>query len=86
MCGRENARFTPLRPLAPCRADRRFAEPLREAGALEAILGELLEEAAAELERRGEGGLAFEAMRRYFRQEWDRVAEIIENSAPGGRP
>lgn len=67
MCGRENARFTPLRPLAPCRADRRFAEPLREAGALEAILGELLEETAAELERRGEGGLAFEA--RFFRAD-----------------
>ncbi|MFT3809861.1 MAG: DNA polymerase Y family protein [Micropepsaceae bacterium] len=69
ICGHEDRRLTPLRPPPPCRADRRFAEPLASAAALEEVLGGLLDEAAAELERRGLGGQTFEVS--FFRSDGD---------------
>lgn len=61
LCGLEDTRLTPVRPLPQCRATRRFAEPMADAGALETVLHELLAEALGILALRGEGGLVFEA-------------------------
>lgn len=61
ICGLENKRLTPLRPLPQCRAVRRFPEPLINADVLEDSLKHLLGDVFSELERRGEGGLTFEA-------------------------
>lgn len=80
LCGRENARFTPLRPPPQCRAVRRFAEPLMEAAALGGVIGDLLGEAVAELGRREEGGRAFEAC--FFRTD----GEVRRITVETGRP
>lgn len=80
LCGEENARFTPLRPPPPCRAERRFAEPLTEAHALEAVIDDLLATAFAMLERRGEGGRAFEA--RFFRTDGETRSLHVETGRP----
>lgn len=78
--GEEETRLTPLRPEPVCRATRRFAEPLSDAGALEAILKALLESAATDLERRGEGGLGFEAG--FFRADGDVRRLAVETGRP----
>lgn len=80
ICGTENARFTPLRPPPSCRAERRFAEPMTDAGALGAVILDLLAEALGELERRGEGGRAFEV--RFFRTD----GEVRRIAVETGRP
>lgn len=59
--GREDIRITPHRTPPACRTDRVFAEPIIEAEFIETVIGELLTEAMALLERNGEGGRSFEA-------------------------
>jgi len=65
--GREDARITPLRPPPDCVVERHFAEPLQDAGGLEAIVARLFDEAARLLEQRGAGGRAFEVS--FFRSD-----------------
>ncbi len=61
LLGREDTRIVPLRPPAACTAERHFLEPLVQAQALEAVLGELVREIAIPLAQRGIGGRGFEA-------------------------
>jgi protein ImuB len=65
--GREDGRITPLRPLPDCMVERRFAEPFLDLAAIEAVLRPLIAEAMGILEKRGQGGRAFEA--RFFRTD-----------------
>ena len=59
--GEEDIAITPRRPLPPCTAERQFADPIARQEDVLATIGHLLEQAGAMLERRGEGGMAFEA-------------------------
>lgn len=67
ICGQEDRRLTPLRPQPQCRADRRFAEPLTNAEALEGVLCSLLDDVIADLAARGQGGQSFEVA--FFRTD-----------------
>jgi protein ImuB len=58
--GREDARITPLRPPPDCVVERHFAEPLLDAGSIEAVVTRLTGEAARLLAARAEGGRVFE--------------------------
>lgn len=78
--GREDARITPLRPLPDCMVERRFAEPFLDLAAIENVLRPLIAEAMGILERRGEGGRAFEA--RFFRADGAVRALHFETGAP----
>ncbi|QGM95650.1 DNA polymerase Y family protein [Methylocystis rosea] len=78
--GREDARITPLRPLPECMVERRFAEPFLDLSAIENVLRPLIAEAMGILERRGEGGRAFEA--RFFRTDGAVAALRFETGAP----
>ncbi len=80
VCGHEVRRPTPLRALPLCRAVRRFAEPMVDAGALEDILKELLGETIAELTRRGEGGCIFDAG--FFRTDGEVRRLVVETGQP----
>ena len=59
--GVETAPMQKLRADAPCRAERRFAEPLIQTEALESTLAALIAEVVEDLTRRGAGGRIFEA-------------------------
>ena len=59
LLGRRDARITPLRPPPPVTADRVLVEPITGTEQVEGVLGDLLAEAAAQLERRGEGARGF---------------------------
>ncbi|MBM3563750.1 MAG: DNA polymerase Y family protein [Alphaproteobacteria bacterium] len=78
--GREDARITPLRPLPDCMVERRFAEPFLDLSAIENVLRPLIAEAMGILEKRGEGGRAFEA--RFFRTDSAVRALYFETGAP----
>ncbi|MGD9540399.1 MAG: DNA polymerase Y family protein [Methylocystis sp.] len=78
--GREDARLTPLRPLPDCMVERRFAEPFLDLSAIEHVLRPLIAEAMGLLEKRGEGGRAFEA--RFFRADGAVRALYFETGAP----
>ncbi|MGJ0504123.1 MAG: Y-family DNA polymerase [Methylocystis sp.] len=78
--GREDARITPLRPLPECMVERRFAEPFLDLSAIENVLRPLIGEAAGILEKRGQGGRAFEA--RFFRTDGAVAAVHFETGAP----
>lgn len=78
--GREDARVTPLRPLPDCMVERRFAEPFLDLAAIEAVLRPLIAEAMGLLEKRGQGGRAFEA--RFFRTDGVVRALYFETGAP----
>jgi protein ImuB len=78
--GREDARITPLRPLPECMVERRFAEPFLDLSAIENVLRPLIAEAAGILEKRGQGGRAFEA--RFFRTDGAVGAVHFETGAP----
>jgi protein ImuB len=80
ICGREDTRLTPLRALPDCHVDRRFAEPLKHEAALSDVLKEMMYAAFAELERRGEGGRAFEV--RFFRTDGEIQALSVETGRP----
>jgi protein ImuB len=57
--GREDIRITPLRPPPVMMAERHFSEPMTAMEGLLAVLQELAQDIARELEARGEGGRAF---------------------------
>jgi protein ImuB len=78
--GREDARITPLRPLPDCMVERRFAEPFLDLAAIENVLRPLIAEAMGILEKRGQGGRAFEA--RFFRADGAVRALCFETGAP----
>ncbi len=78
--GREDARITPLRPLPECMVERRFAEPFLDQAAIEEVLRPLIAEAMGILEKRGQGGRAFEA--RFFRTDGAVAALRFETGAP----
>ncbi|MCU0830366.1 MAG: DNA polymerase Y family protein [Rhizobiaceae bacterium] len=59
--GREDMRITPLRPPAPCMAERHFAEPMLQQEAVSATLLSLARDVCSLLERQSAGGRAFEA-------------------------
>jgi protein ImuB len=59
LLGHEHGPGTPLRPQAPLRFIRRFAEPVAHERAVAAAFAELLGEAARALEERGLGGRRF---------------------------
>ncbi len=67
LLGREDLRLTPLRPPPDCMVERHFAEPLAQSDSIEAVLSDLIHEAKALLERRGQGGRFFEAS--FFRAD-----------------
>jgi protein ImuB len=67
LLGREDLRITPLRPPPDCMVERHFAEPLAQSESIEAVLSDLIREAQAFLERRGQGGRLFEAS--FFRAD-----------------
>jgi protein ImuB len=67
LLGREDLRITPLRPPPDCMVERHFAEPLAQRDSIEAVLSDLIQEAKAFLERRGQGGRLFEAS--FFRAD-----------------
>ncbi len=82
--GREDVRITPLNPAPACRVERRFAEPIAQAGAIEAALVDLIGEAAVRLEAAGEGGRAFEAL--FFRADGGMQRLRVETSRPSRDP
>lgn len=55
MLGRVDSRITPRRALPPVAAERRFAEPVGSVDHVLSIIGELLAEGCAELEKRASG-------------------------------
>jgi protein ImuB len=59
--GREDMRITPLRPPAPCMAERHFAEPMLHQDSVSATLASLADDVCALMGRRGAGGRIFEA-------------------------
>jgi protein ImuB len=65
--GREDIRIKPLRPPPDCMVERHFPEPLAQREPIEDALRDLMLETALLLERRGQGGRAFEAC--FFRAD-----------------
>lgn len=65
--GHEDVRIKPLRSPPDCMVERHFAEPLAQREQIDAALCDLMLETARLLERRGEGGRAFEA--HFFRAD-----------------
>lgn len=59
--GQEDVRITPSRPAAPCIVDRLLVEPITRQEDVEAVLSDLLVEAADRLDQAAQGGRAFEA-------------------------
>lgn len=60
--GEEDRCITPRRPLPPCMAERRCAEPVASHDVVERILAELVADVAEQLCQRGEGGRVFESL------------------------
>jgi protein ImuB len=60
--GEEDRCITPRRPLPPCMAEHRCAEPVASHDVVERILAELVADVTEQLCRRGEGGRVFESL------------------------
>lgn len=80
VCGEEDIRLVPRRPLPAAIAERRFAEPIARAEDIEATLALLVDDLALMLEARGEGGRAFEAS--FFRADGAVRRLRIETARP----
>ena len=78
--GHDDRRIVPLRAPPDYTVDRRFAEPLMQTDALDAILAELLAEAVVRLEARGSGGRVFEFS--CFRSDGEVRRVTVETSRP----
>jgi protein ImuB len=78
--GEEDRRITPMRPPPACRVERRFAEPIAHADAIDGTIRALLGQAAALLEAVGQGGRVFEAS--FFRTD----GAVRRISVETGRP
>lgn len=84
ICGHEDRRITPLRPPPEIMAERHFPEPLALMDALLAVLERLAGDIAQALEKRGEGGRAFEAL--LFRADGAVRRIFIETAQPLREP
>jgi protein ImuB len=82
--GRVDRRITPLRPPPDCMVERHFAEPLAQRDQIEAVLLDLMRDAADLLERRGEGGRLFEAS--FFRADGAVRRLVVETLRPTRDP
>ncbi len=82
--GEYNTGITPDRPLPPCSAERRFAEPLSRMDDVLETLKALTGQAAQCLERRGEGGRRFEAA--LYRADGAVSRLVIETAQPVRAP
>jgi protein ImuB len=80
LLGQEDVRLTPLRPPPNCMAERHFLDPVVHGEAIEAILHDLIADLAAMLERRGQGGRAFEAS--FFRADGRVRRLVVETLRP----
>lgn len=80
VCGEEDIRLVPRRPLPAAIAERRFAEPIARAEDIEATLALLVDDLALMLETRGEGGRAFESS--FFRADGAVRRLRIETARP----
>lgn len=78
--GEENFGITPRRSVPLCTAERRFAEPIANVENALATLGGLAGRIAESLERRGEGGRAFEAS--FFRTDGAVARLSVETARP----
>ena len=78
--GREDARLVTVRRAADVAVERQFAEPIAHMDAVEAVLGELVAQAAVALAESGAGGRRFEA--RFFRSDGAVRAVTVETSRP----
>jgi protein ImuB len=78
--GREDIRITPLRAPPVMLAERHFPEPLGDMESLLGILRRLAGDLAGMLERRAEGGRAFEAA--FFRTDGAVRRIAVETAAP----
>jgi len=78
--GREDIRITPLRPLAECRAEQQFPEPLQDSGSVLQVLSQLARDVCETLAQRGAGGRCFEIS--LFRCDGQMRRIAIETSAP----
>lgn len=84
LLGRADSRITPLRPEPALHFARRFAEPVGLADSIRAALAGLAVQAAAELERRAEGGRCFTAS--FFRSDGAVRELAIETGHPTRDP
>lgn len=84
ICGHEDRRITPLRPPPDIMAERHFPEPLALMDSLLAVLERLAGDIAQALEKRGEGGRAFEAL--FFRADGAVQRIFIETAQPLREP
>ncbi|MDR3495465.1 MAG: DNA polymerase Y family protein [Ancalomicrobiaceae bacterium] len=80
LLGQEDIRITPIRPPPALVADRRFAEPVTAMEHLLLTLGDLVDDIAQQLERRGEGGQAFLAT--LFRADGEKRRLAIDTARP----
>ena len=82
--GREDVRIRPLRPPPDCLVERHFMVPLAHREPIEAALLDLMAEAGRLLERRGQGGRAFEAS--FFRADGFVRRLLVETLRPTRDP
>jgi protein ImuB len=82
--GEENIGITPRRAARSCTAERRFAEPVTDVESALATLGRLAGQVAESLERRGEGGRAFEAG--FYRTDGEVAQLWVETGQPVRAP
>ncbi|MEQ8658630.1 MAG: DNA polymerase Y family protein [Hyphomicrobiales bacterium] len=78
--GEEDIAIIPRRPLPPCTVDRRFGEPIGREDDVLATIEHLIDEASKMLEKRGQGGTAFEAS--LFRTDGAVRRLTVETSLP----
>lgn len=78
--GREDVRITPMRTAPDIVAEKHFADPLGLMGSLMAVFERLAGDVVAALERRAEGGRAFEAS--FFRADGQVQRLLIETARP----
>jgi len=84
LLGEASRPIEPRIPATPILAERRFAEPVARTEYAIAVLGELVAEAAWQLEQRHEGGRRFEAC--FFRSDGLVRPLMIETSRPTRDP
>lgn len=80
LLGRADSRITPRRSLPALIVERSFAEPLVQTEAALAILDDLVVEASAEMERRGQGGRRFAAC--FYRSDGALADLAVDTSLP----
>jgi protein ImuB len=80
--GREDIRITPLRPPPEIMAEKHFPEPLSELESLLGVVERLAGDIMTALEKRGEGGRAFEAS--FFKTDAT-MQRIVVETAQGTR-